>query len=183
MLRPQCSHTSQVAVRETPAEKYEQWAKVFWREVVREIPRSSIRRQLKSGCCTVQTVGSFLSNSRQRERASSFGKCTWCPFLYLTRNSTVLSPQGSVKEMLNLSQQEYVHRIDELNNQLISAWDQDQRVKALKIAIQVITLSQVLFPKRQLLLTRKMYIYRPSPERCRLSSLPCSVPSCWLTSL
>ena len=39
--------------------------------------------------------------------------------------------------MLNLSQQEYVNRIDELNNQLISAWDQDQRVKALKIAIQV----------------------------------------------
>ena len=45
--------------------------------------------------------------------------------------------QGSIKEMLNLSQQEYVNRIDELNNQLISAWDQDQRVKALKIAIQV----------------------------------------------
>ena len=39
--------------------------------------------------------------------------------------------------MLNLSQQEYVNRIDELNSQLILAWDQDQRVKALKIAIQV----------------------------------------------
>ncbi|XP_074647304.1 VPS35 endosomal protein-sorting factor-like [Tubulanus polymorphus] len=44
--------------------------------------------------------------------------------------------EGSVKEMLNLSQQEYVHRIDELNQALITAWDQDQRVKALKIAIQ-----------------------------------------------
>ena len=41
--------------------------------------------------------------------------------------------------MLNLSQQDYVNRIDELNNQLIIAWDQDQRVKALKIAIQVST--------------------------------------------
>ncbi|KAK2169423.1 hypothetical protein LSH36_10g11082 [Paralvinella palmiformis] len=43
---------------------------------------------------------------------------------------------GSVQEMLNLSQQEYVKRIDELNNALILAWDQDQRVRSLKIAIQ-----------------------------------------------
>ena len=45
--------------------------------------------------------------------------------------------EGSVQEMLNLSQQEYVYRIEELNSALILAWDQDQRVKALKIAIQV----------------------------------------------
>lgn len=45
--------------------------------------------------------------------------------------------EGSVKEMLNLSQQDYVNRIEELNNALIIAWEQDQRVKALKIAIQV----------------------------------------------
>jgi hypothetical protein len=45
--------------------------------------------------------------------------------------------EGSVQEMLNLSQQEYVKRIEELNNALIVAWDQDQRVRALKIAIQV----------------------------------------------
>ncbi|XP_078691603.1 VPS35 endosomal protein-sorting factor-like isoform X1 [Branchiostoma floridae x Branchiostoma belcheri] len=44
--------------------------------------------------------------------------------------------EGSVKEMLNLSQQDYVNRIEELNQALISAWEQDQRVKALKIAIQ-----------------------------------------------
>lgn len=46
---------------------------------------------------------------------------------------------GSVKEMLNLSQQDYVKRIGDLNNELQSAWNQDQRVKALKIAIQVYT--------------------------------------------
>lgn len=40
--------------------------------------------------------------------------------------------------MLNLSQQEYVHRIEELNQALIASWEQDQKVKALKIAIQVI---------------------------------------------
>jgi len=51
--------------------------------------------------------------------------------------TTLCFIQGSVQEMLNLSQQEYVNRIDELNSQLILAWDQDQRVKALKIAIQV----------------------------------------------
>ncbi|XP_038064522.1 VPS35 endosomal protein-sorting factor-like [Patiria miniata] len=44
--------------------------------------------------------------------------------------------EGSVREMLNLSQQDYVHRINELNQALIAAWDQDQKVKALKIAIQ-----------------------------------------------
>ncbi|XP_056017683.1 VPS35 endosomal protein-sorting factor-like [Ostrea edulis] len=44
--------------------------------------------------------------------------------------------EGSVQEMLNLSQQDYVKRIDELNQQLITAWENDQRVKALKIAIQ-----------------------------------------------
>ena len=47
--------------------------------------------------------------------------------------------QGSVKEMLNLSQQDYVKRIEELNQALVSAWDADQRVKALKIVIQVST--------------------------------------------
>ncbi|EEC15414.1 esophageal cancer associated protein, putative, partial [Ixodes scapularis] len=44
--------------------------------------------------------------------------------------------EGSVKEMLNLSQQEYVTRIEELNQALGESWEQDQRVKALKIAIQ-----------------------------------------------
>ncbi len=44
---------------------------------------------------------------------------------------------GSVKETLNLSQNEYVKKIDNLNKTLDNAWDKDQRVKALKIAIQV----------------------------------------------
>ena len=45
--------------------------------------------------------------------------------------------EGSVKETLNLSQVEYLRKIEELNQNLISHWDNDQRVKALKIAIQV----------------------------------------------
>lgn len=44
--------------------------------------------------------------------------------------------EGSMKEMLNLSQTEYVKRIEELNTALITAWKNDQRVKSLKITIQ-----------------------------------------------
>ena len=45
--------------------------------------------------------------------------------------------EGSVRETLNLSQVEYLRKIEELNVSLVSHWDNDQRVKALKIAIQV----------------------------------------------
>lgn len=38
--------------------------------------------------------------------------------------------------MQNLTQQEYVSKIQQLNVELISAWKTDQRVKSLKIAIQ-----------------------------------------------
>ena len=45
--------------------------------------------------------------------------------------------EGAVKETLNLSQKEYVKKIDDMHQTLASAWEVDQRVKALKIAIQV----------------------------------------------
>lgn len=38
--------------------------------------------------------------------------------------------------MLNLTQQDYVIKIEQLNQELIQAWHSDQRVKSLKIAIQ-----------------------------------------------
>ncbi|XP_030629505.1 VPS35 endosomal protein-sorting factor-like [Chanos chanos] len=44
--------------------------------------------------------------------------------------------EGSQREMLNLSQQDYVNRIEELNQSLKEAWASDQKVKALKIVIQ-----------------------------------------------
>lgn len=37
---------------------------------------------------------------------------------------------------MNLSQQEYISRIEQLNNELVVSWKTEQRVKALKIAIQ-----------------------------------------------
>lgn len=46
--------------------------------------------------------------------------------------------EGSVRQMLDLSQQQYTARIEQLNNELVQAWHSDQRVKALKIAIQVL---------------------------------------------
>ena len=44
--------------------------------------------------------------------------------------------EGSVREMLNLSQKEYVKKIDEMHRELVRAWNKEQRVKCLKIAIQ-----------------------------------------------
>ncbi|XP_077482036.1 VPS35 endosomal protein-sorting factor-like isoform X2 [Stigmatopora argus] len=44
--------------------------------------------------------------------------------------------EGSQRELLNLSQQEYANRIEELNQSLKEAWAADQKVKALKIVIQ-----------------------------------------------
>lgn len=45
----------------------------------------------------------------------------------------------NMQEMANLSQQDFIKRIDELNNALLTAWKEDDRVKSLKIVIQVLT--------------------------------------------
>ena len=45
---------------------------------------------------------------------------------------------GGVQETLNLSQRDYVDKIDTMNKALTSAWNKDQRVAALKITIQVV---------------------------------------------
>lgn len=37
--------------------------------------------------------------------------------------------EGSTQETLNLSQQEYIERIEALSNTLTQAWQQDQRVR------------------------------------------------------
>ena len=44
---------------------------------------------------------------------------------------------ANVQEMFNLSQQDYIKRIEEFNNSLLDAWKEDERVKSLKIVIQV----------------------------------------------
>lgn len=44
--------------------------------------------------------------------------------------------ENSIRRVNDLTQQEYQSRIDQLNQGLIQAWKTDERVKALKIAIQ-----------------------------------------------
>ncbi|XP_055387781.1 VPS35 endosomal protein sorting factor-like [Condylostylus longicornis] len=44
--------------------------------------------------------------------------------------------ESSVRHMMDLTQQEYITRIEQLNQELVQSWNGDQRVKALKIAIQ-----------------------------------------------
>uniref|UniRef100_H2ZDV4 VPS35 endosomal protein-sorting factor-like n=1 Tax=Ciona savignyi TaxID=51511 RepID=H2ZDV4_CIOSA len=44
--------------------------------------------------------------------------------------------EASLQEMLNLSQQEFIDRIHFLSNTLTDAWNTNQKVKSLKIAIQ-----------------------------------------------
>lgn len=58
-------------------------------------------------------------------------------FFFLCLPLPTFCPQGSQKELLNLTQQDYVNRIEELNQSLKDAWASDQKVKALKIVIQV----------------------------------------------
>lgn len=66
--------------------------------------------------------------------------------------------------MLDLSQQEYASRIEQLNNELVQAWHSDQRVKALKIAIQcakllVDTSVIVFYPSKFVLITDILDIF------------------------
>lgn len=44
----------------------------------------------------------------------------------------------SEKELYDLTQQEFVSHMDNLGKEIIDAWNNEQRVKALKIVIQVI---------------------------------------------
>lgn len=44
--------------------------------------------------------------------------------------------EENTQKRTNLSQAEYVGQIEQLNKELVLAWNTEQRVKALKIAIQ-----------------------------------------------
>lgn len=64
--------------------------------------------------------------------------------------------QGSQKELLNLSQQDYANRIEELNQSLKESWAADQKVKALKIVIQVGQQLKTLTLSLQIIVMREM---------------------------
>ncbi|PFX19484.1 UPF0505 protein C16orf62 [Stylophora pistillata] len=79
---------------------------------------------------------SFLSSSEKSEKMVIKQQTTVADKVKHRLEQLDDFEDGSIKEMLNLSQQDYVKRIEELNQALITAWESDQRVKALKIAIQ-----------------------------------------------
>lgn len=66
--------------------------------------------------------------------------------------------EESTQKKLNVSQTEYVSQIEQLNKELVIAWNTEQRVKALKIAIQcakLLTDTDVLqfYPSKFVLIT------------------------------
>lgn len=72
--------------------------------------------------------------------------------------------EGSLRQMLDLSQQQYTARVEQLNNELVQAWHSDQRVKALKIAIQcakllVDTSVMAFYPGKFVLITDILDIF------------------------
>lgn len=72
--------------------------------------------------------------------------------------------ESPVRQMLDLSQQQYTARIEQLNNELVQAWHSDQRVKALKIAIQcakllVDTSVMAFYPSKFVLITDILDIF------------------------
>ena len=44
----------------------------------------------------------------------------------------------------SLTQQEYINRINEMSREMSQAWKSDQRVKTLKIVIQVKTIARLI---------------------------------------
>lgn len=71
---------------------------------------------------------------------------------------------SSIRQMLDLSQQEYVNRIEQLNQELVQAWNSDQRVRSLKIAIQcakllVDTSVMQFYPSKFVLITDILDIF------------------------
>ncbi|XP_026666628.1 UPF0505 protein C16orf62 homolog isoform X2 [Ceratina calcarata] len=72
--------------------------------------------------------------------------------------------EGAVKTVMDLSQQQYTAKIEQLNNELVAAWHSDQRVKALKIAIQCAkllgdTVTEDFYPSKFVLITDILDIF------------------------
>uniref|UniRef100_A0A4W3ISY0 VPS35 endosomal protein-sorting factor-like n=1 Tax=Callorhinchus milii TaxID=7868 RepID=A0A4W3ISY0_CALMI len=88
--------------------------------------------------CAITDLG---KKKREREEETGVGSDfePWCGKRgdILARYTTTEKLSiGSQKELLNLTQQDYINRIEEQNQSLKDAWATDQKVKALKIVIQ-----------------------------------------------
>ncbi|XP_059180994.1 VPS35 endosomal protein-sorting factor-like isoform X2 [Centropristis striata] len=99
-------------------------------------PWSSKRGEILSRFTTTEKLSINLFMGSDRGKAPSPGSSAVSEKVRTRLEELDDLEEGSQRELLNLSQQDYANRIEELNQSLKEAWASDQKVKALKIVIQ-----------------------------------------------
>ncbi|XP_028332294.1 VPS35 endosomal protein-sorting factor-like isoform X2 [Gouania willdenowi] len=100
------------------------------------VPWSSKRGEILARFTTTEKLSINLFMGSDRGKALSPGSSAVSDKVRTRLEELDDLEEGSQKELLNLSQQDYANRIEELNQSLKEAWASDQKVKALKIVIQ-----------------------------------------------
>uniref|UniRef100_A0A672FKW2 VPS35 endosomal protein-sorting factor-like n=1 Tax=Salarias fasciatus TaxID=181472 RepID=A0A672FKW2_SALFA len=99
-------------------------------------PWSSKRGEILSRFTTTEKLSINLFMGSEKGKAPSPGTSAVSEKVRTRLEELDDLEEGSQRELLNLSQQDYANRIEELNQSLKEAWSSDQKVKALKIVIQ-----------------------------------------------
>uniref|UniRef100_A0A8D3C3Q3 VPS35 endosomal protein-sorting factor-like n=1 Tax=Scophthalmus maximus TaxID=52904 RepID=A0A8D3C3Q3_SCOMX len=99
-------------------------------------PWSSKRGEILARFTTTEKLSINLFMGSDRGKAPSPGSSAVSEKVRTRLEELDDLEEGSQRELLNLSQQDYANRIEELNQSLKEAWASDQKVKALKIVIQ-----------------------------------------------
>ncbi|KAM9424671.1 VPS35 endosomal protein-sorting factor-like isoform 1-T1 [Pholidichthys leucotaenia] len=99
-------------------------------------PWSVKRGEILARFTTTEKLSINLFMDSDRGKASSLGSSAVSEKVRTRLEELDDLEEGSHRELLNLSQQDYANRIEELNQSLKEAWATDQKVKALKIVIQ-----------------------------------------------
>ncbi|KAM6951274.1 VPS35 endosomal protein-sorting factor-like [Aplochiton taeniatus] len=99
-------------------------------------PWSSKRGEILSRFTTTEKLSINLFMGSDKGKAPSPGTSAVSEKVRTRLEELDDLEEGSQRELLNLSQQDYQNRIEELNQSLKEAWSSDQKVKALKIVIQ-----------------------------------------------
>uniref|UniRef100_A0A8C5N900 VPS35 endosomal protein-sorting factor-like n=1 Tax=Gouania willdenowi TaxID=441366 RepID=A0A8C5N900_GOUWI len=100
------------------------------------VPWSSKRGEILARFTTTEKLSINLFMGSDRGQWNQFFTCSVSDKVRTRLEELDDLEEGSQKELLNLSQQDYANRIEELNQSLKEAWASDQKVKALKIVIQ-----------------------------------------------
>lgn len=99
-------------------------------------PWSAKRGEILARFTTTEKLSINLCMGSDKGKASSPGSSAVSEKVRTRLEELDDLEEGSHRELLNLSQQDYANRIEELNQSLKEAWASDQKVKALKIVIQ-----------------------------------------------